>query len=84
MKLCVSIIHQRAVATPTFAPIKSLQVTYVKQCKEGELIEIVREERDGVFFVDGRVNGEVRVQFRVDLNDLPVYKDIFICKYICV
>ena len=50
--------------------IKSLQVTYVKQCKEGELIEIVREERDGVFFVDGRVNGEVRVQFRVDLNEV--------------
>lgn len=50
--------------------IKSLQVTYVKQCKEGEEIEIVREERDGAVFVDGKVNGEVRVQFKVELDEV--------------
>lgn len=44
---------------------KSVQITYVKQCKEGDIIDIAREETDGVWLIEGRVEGEIRVQMRV-------------------
>lgn len=49
--------------------LKSVQITYVKQCKEGEKIDFIRSD-DGVYiFVEGRVNGELRVQMRLKLED---------------
>ena len=49
--------------------LKSVQITYVKQCKEGEKIDFIRSD-DGVYiFVEGRVNGELRVQMRMKLED---------------
>ena len=50
--------------------IKKLQVTYVKQCKIGEEIEFAREGKDGAHIVEGRVNGELRVQFKVELDEV--------------
>ena len=43
----------------------------VKQCKEGEEIIFYRESSaDGFSVVEGKVDGEVRVQMRVKLGDL--------------
>ncbi|MDE7082650.1 MAG: hypothetical protein K2O89_02985 [Clostridia bacterium] len=50
--------------------IKKLQITYVKQCKIGEEIQFFRKALDGAFIVEGRVEGEVRVQFKVELNEI--------------
>lgn len=50
--------------------IKSLQITYVKQCKSGEEIEIVRQDFDGYSLVEGSVNGELRVQFKVEFDEV--------------
>lgn len=50
--------------------IKSLQVTYVKQCKAGEVLYFYRFDNDGYSVVEGRVNGEPRVQFKVVFNEL--------------
>ena len=50
--------------------IKKLQVTYVKQCKIGEEIAFTREEKDGAHIVEGKVDGEVRVQFKVELDEV--------------
>ena len=45
--------------------LKSAQITYVKQCKEGERIDFFKEDRDGFHFVEGKVNDETRVQMRI-------------------
>jgi len=50
--------------------IKTLQVSYVKQCKIGEIIDFVREERDGAYYIDGKVDGELRVQFKVVFDEV--------------
>ena len=50
--------------------IDSVQITYVKQCKEGERIDIVRSEQEGYYLVEGRVCGDLRVQMRVKFNDV--------------
>lgn len=48
--------------------IKSAQITYVKQCKYGERLDVY-VLRDGEFYnVEGRVGGEVRVQMRVKFD----------------
>lgn len=50
--------------------IKKLQITYTKQCKAGETIVFVREERDGAIIVDGKVQGESRVRFSVAFDEV--------------
>lgn len=45
--------------------VKSVQITYVKQCKLGENIDVVREDCDGYTLVEGRVGDELRVQMRI-------------------
>lgn len=49
---------------------KKLQVTYVKQCKLGDVLEITRAEQSGDYIVEGRVDGELRVQFKVELDEI--------------
>ena len=48
--------------------IKKLQITYAKQCKIGEVIELYKKHDGKTYFIEGRVAGEVRVQFRVELD----------------
>lgn len=46
----------------------SVQVSYIKQCKYGDKLEIYREDLpDGYTLVEGRVDGELRVQMKVSL-----------------
>ena len=48
--------------------VKNLQITYVKQCKIGEVIEMYRKLVGNVWFIEGRVDGEVRVQLKVEFD----------------
>lgn len=50
--------------------ISSLQLTYGKQCKEGELLKVYAEEIDDGYIVEGRVGGETRVQLRVGFDKI--------------
>ncbi|MBO5327665.1 MAG: hypothetical protein J6B04_00660 [Clostridia bacterium] len=50
--------------------ISSVQVTYVNQCKCGEKIDISKTYLDGYCYLEGKVNGELRVQFKVKFNEL--------------
>lgn len=45
--------------------IASAQISYVKQCKYGEKLEFFRQQNGDCDLVVGKVDGEVRVQFRV-------------------
>lgn len=50
---------------------ESVQISYVKQCKEGETIVFSRTDKvDGYHIIEGRVDGEIRVQFKVKFNEL--------------
>lgn len=48
--------------------LSSVQITYVKQCKEGEQITFFKERRDGFYLVEGRVGDELRVQMRIQFD----------------
>ncbi len=51
--------------------VSEAQISYVKQCKEGEELIFYRDaSEDGFSVVEGKVDGEVRVQMRVKLGDL--------------
>lgn len=50
--------------------IKRMQVTYVKQCKLGEVLDIYRQDVDGCIIVEGRVGDELRVQFKVETDEI--------------
>lgn len=50
--------------------VKSMQITYVKQCKFGEKLDFYRKDCEGCTLVEGRVEGELRVQFKVELDEL--------------
>ena len=50
--------------------LSSVQITYVKQCKEGEQLTFLKEKKDGYYLVEGRVDGELRVQMRIEFNDV--------------
>ena len=50
--------------------LNSVQITYVKQCKEGEQISFSKDEKDGFYLVEGKVDGELRVQMRIKFNDV--------------
>lgn len=48
--------------------IKKLQITYVKQCKIGEVINLYKKADGNAWLIEGRVDDEVRVQFKVEFN----------------
>lgn len=50
--------------------VKKLQITYVKQCKLGEKIDFYRQTEGNCVYVDGKVGDELRVQFRVELDEI--------------
>ena len=50
--------------------IQSVQITYVKQCKEGEILEVFREEKDGFALIEGRVSGDTRVRLKVKFREI--------------
>ncbi len=50
--------------------IKTVLISYVKQCKEGEIIGYYSKNTDGVWDIEGRVNDEVRVKCRVEFYEL--------------
>lgn len=50
--------------------IKRLQITYAKQCKIGEVIDLYKKIDGNAYFIEGRVGGEVRVQFKVELDGI--------------
>ena len=50
--------------------LKKLQITYVKQCKMGEIIDLYKASEDNVYYVEGKVGGELRVQFKVEFNEI--------------
>lgn len=52
--------------------ISKLQITYVKQCKIGDVIDLYKEYSGDRVIVEGRVDGERRVQFSAQLS--PVIK----------
>ena len=48
--------------------IQSVQISYVKQCKYGEMLNFFKTSTDdGYYVVEGRVNGEVRIQMKLKL-----------------
>lgn len=49
--------------------IGKLQISYVKQCKLGEVIKFYKMNEDGNIIVEGKVGDETRVQFCVELSD---------------
>ena len=48
--------------------LNSVQITYVKQCKEGEQIIFSKEKRGDSYLVEGKVGDEIRVQMKVEFN----------------
>lgn len=51
--------------------VSMFQLSYIKQCKYGERLDFYRRKtEDGSWLVSGKVDGEVRVQFKVKLNDV--------------
>ena len=49
-------------------PFNTIQITYSKQCKEGEIIDYIRKDLTGGAIIEGSVDGEVRVQLMVSRN----------------
>lgn len=50
--------------------IKKLQITYVKQCKIGDTIDLYKKTEEKVYTIEGRVGDEVRVQFKVEFDGI--------------
>ena len=50
--------------------LSSVQITYVKQCKEGEVISFYKENSGDCYLVEGRVGDETRVQMRIQFDDV--------------
>lgn len=48
--------------------ITTVQINYIKQCKEGETIKFVRAVSGEHEIVDGLVNGELRVRMRIKFD----------------
>lgn len=52
------------------AEIRMVQIKYVRQCKFGEVLDIVRSRcEDGAWAIEGRVGNELRIQMKVKLGD---------------
>ena len=49
---------------------KTMQITYVKQCKCGERLDIIREDCDVYSLVEGRVGEDLRFQFKVEIDEI--------------
>ena len=47
-----------------------MQITYVKQCKCGERLDIIREDCDVYSLVEGRVGEDLRFQFKVEIDEI--------------
>ena len=45
--------------------IENVQITYVKQCKFGEALEIYRRDDGDLSYLEGRVGDEARVRFKI-------------------
>jgi acyl-ACP thioesterase len=50
--------------------VSSVQITYDKQCKYGEKLEFFRQKFDDFYVVEGRVDGETRVQLKVKFDEV--------------
>lgn len=50
--------------------VSSLQITYVKQCRIGDNVKLFKKLDGDIYFVEGRVEDELRVQFKVKLNEV--------------
>ncbi len=51
--------------------VSSFRISYIKQCKCGEKLELYKSRaEDGSWIVEGRVGDELRVQFNAVLSDL--------------
>ncbi len=49
---------------------RAVQIKYVKQCKYGEVLDVVkRRDEEGFWLVEGRVDGELRIQMRLSFDD---------------
>ena len=52
------------------AEIRTVQIKYVRQCKFGEVLDIVRSRcEDGAWAIEGRVGNELRIQMKVKFGD---------------
>ncbi len=49
---------------------EQVQITYVKQCKYGELLEIYRRDDGDESLLEGRVNGEPRVRMKIKFRKI--------------
>lgn len=45
--------------------LSQVQISYVKQCKEGEILAFFKKCDGDYYFVEGRVDGEVRIQMKL-------------------
>lgn len=61
----------------TFAPeelkgkfFSEIQITFVKQCKAGETLDLYRQSDGKTTVVEGRVGDELRVQFKVQTDEI--------------
>ena len=50
--------------------LKTAQLTYVKQCKENEVLKCYKQSVDDGWLIEGRVDGEQRVQCKVKLGEI--------------
>ncbi|MDE6597186.1 MAG: hypothetical protein K2K60_00930 [Clostridia bacterium] len=45
--------------------VSSVQITYVKQCKQGEKLDFYKSSDGDGYFIEGRVGDELRIQMRI-------------------
>lgn len=50
--------------------VRTAQITYCKQCKEGEILDFVRSDLDGHSLIEGNVGDELRVQLKVQFGEI--------------
>lgn len=50
--------------------IENVQITYIRQCKYGELLEVFRHDEGDASLLEGRVNGEPRVRVAVKFRKI--------------
>lgn len=50
--------------------LSSVQITYVKQCKLGEVLDVYVSEAEGKYLLEGKVKDETRVQMRLGFDEV--------------